>query len=70
MRREIEDGRALLAGCPDAGFGDVEELVKSAERWVVAGVEGKFEDGRCFGGGHCWCHFVCYSGAFARCLNV
>jgi hypothetical protein len=29
------------------------------ERWVVASVEGEFEDGGCFGGCHCWCHFVC-----------
>lgn len=32
------------------------------ERWVVAVVEGELEDGRCFSGCHCWCHFVCYSG--------
>lgn len=59
MRREIEDGGAFLAGSEDAGFGDVEKLVEMEERWVVASVEGEFEDGGCFGACHCWCHFVC-----------
>lgn len=49
MRRVIEDWRGLLAGVPNAGFGDVEELVEMEESWIVAGVEREFEDGGSFG---------------------